>query len=262
RLSIQKNNNAQLELHLTQLQEQQQQLDEMNQLKNRILSVLGHDLRSPLTSILGFIHILELSDIKNSDLDDVIKHLKTDTEMTLKTLENILAWSRLQMNEKSSHQTLIELAPFMQEHLALFKSSAHLKNIKLKLSCPSEARLYADEYQLRSIVSNLITNALKFSRQHSKVEIEVRQGEDRSLDIIVRDEGIGISPEVLKNLNSKGSQVSLKGTSGELGTGIGLKLVKEFTESNGGTLTFKLREERGTEAIIHFSTPLSEDTLV
>ncbi len=256
RLSIQENNNSQLELHLTQLKEQQAQLDEMNQMKNRILSVLGHDLRSPLTSILGFIHILQLSEIKDPDLNEVVKHLKTDTEMTLKTLENILAWSRLQMQEKSLHQTVIELVPFIEELMALFESSARLKQIELQVECPTDAKIFADEHQLTSIISNLITNALKFSRPQSKIEIIVQQEDVEGLILIVRDEGVGISDEVLKNLNSKDSRISFKGTNGEIGTGIGLKLVKEFAHMNGGELIFMQRKPHGTEVRVHFTNPM------
>ena len=251
RLSVQKSNNQQLEGNIRQMKEQQEQLDQMNQMKNKIFSVLGHDLRSPLTSILGFINILETSENNNPELDEVVEHLKSDTEMTLKTLENILAWSRLLMDEKSSHPTLIELYPFLSEQVAIFRSPARLKGIEIELLCAKEALMYADERQLRSIISNLMANALKFSKRGTTIRVIVEQ-QGEKLDIIVQDEGVGINPQIIENLNEGGLRLTSKGTSGESGTGIGLKLVKEFTEINGGTLTFKARDTGGTQAMISF----------
>ncbi len=251
RLRVQQETNRQLEVHLERLREQQAKLDEMNQMKNKIFSVLGHDLRSPLTSILGFIHILEFSQSENPELSDVVKHLKTDTEMTLKTLENILAWSRLQMNEKGSERSLLDIPAFMLEQQSLFQSSARLKKIELLFKYPENVQLYADEHQLRSMVSNLIANALKFSHSNSTVYVEVNDT-DQHLEIRVSDEGVGMDQEVMEKLSLKDGRFSKKGTHGELGTGIGLRLVREFTAMNNGELEFKQREPKGTMAIIRF----------
>jgi len=96
-----------------------------------------------------------------------------------------------------------------------------------------------------------MANALKFSKRGTTIRVIVEQ-QGEKLDIIVQDEGVGINPQIIENLNEGGLRLTSKGTSGESGTGIGLKLVKEFTEINGGTLTFKARDTGGTQAMISF----------
>src|SRR5699024_5151859 len=159
------------------LEEQQVKLDNLNQMKNKIFSVLGHDLRSPLSSILTYIQLLELAEGQDEETLEILGHLKTDTHITLKTLENILTWARLQMEDKTSIHEKIDISSLFEEIAQLNLLQAQDKHISLVLEPDKGKFLMGDIHQIRSAVTNLVTNALKFSPENGEIKISFSKKE-------------------------------------------------------------------------------------
>lgn len=225
--------------------EQQEELKRTNDLKNKILSVLGHDLRSPLASISGILSSVTASAISQDELHGFLTLLKKETDLSLKTLQEILTWARMQMNEFNLKYQEIIPHKIMSDVLALYETSIRSKNIKVKHQVEGEVKIWADLNQLRSIMGNILSNAIKFSPQNSSVEISFSQDEAHSI-IEVRDHGQGISDEVLANLNSRKTLISKEGTKGESGLGVGLRIVQDFVDAHQGQMEFAQAEGGGT----------------
>lgn len=225
--------------------EQQEELKRTNDLKNKILSVLGHDLRSPLASISGILSSVTASAISQDELHGFLTLLKKETDLSLKTLQEILTWARMQMNEFNLKYQEIIPHKIMSDVLALYETSIRSKNIKVKHHSDGEVKIWADLNQLRSIMGNILSNAIKFSPQNSTVEISFSEDEKNSI-IEVRDHGQGILNEVLANLNSRKTLISQEGTKGESGLGVGLRIVQDFVDAHQGQMLFAQADGGGT----------------
>lgn len=225
--------------------EQQEELRQANDLKNKILSVLGHDLRSPLASISGILSSVTASAVSQDELHNFFTLLKKETDLSLKTLQEILTWARMQMDELNLKYQEIIPHQIMSDVLSLYETSIRSKNIKVKYNSESGVKIWADLNQLRSIMGNLLSNAIKFSPQDSEVEINFSENEKNTI-IEIRDHGHGISDEVLKNLNSRKTLISNQGTKGESGVGVGLRIVQDFVDAHQGTMQFAQAEGGGT----------------
>ncbi|CAN5349120.1 hypothetical protein BH23BAC1_BH23BAC1_08530 [soil metagenome] len=241
------------------LEQQEKKLEEVNQMKDKIFSVLGHDLRSPLNSILVFIQMLERNDLSPDQKIKYLDQLKNETGHTLKTLENILAWSRLQSNDKIVSRKEINIELLFSDISNLYQPLAAHKSIKLWFRHNSSRKLIGDQNQIQSVVANLVSNAIKFSPPNETIIVEFSEFEDDVI-ISVSDSGSGIKPEVLQHLNDRKGRFSTPGTNGEKGTGIGLKLVKDFVNLNGGKLTFENKKPKGTRAMVKFPITSTRDT--
>lgn len=249
-LAGEKRSNAELARQYQKIKESEEKLEQANTLKNKILSVLGHDLRSPLNSISGLLSIIEMSDeISPEELKELLSDLKKEMDVSLATLEEILAWARLQMDEKGKMLQEINAAAFMEDILAIYEPQIRAKELTINVQANPETSLWADRNQMRSIMGNLFSNAIKFSPENEAITIHFEEKDNHS-KITLTDRGRGISAEVLKNLNQRNVLISENGTSGERGTGIGLRIVKDFIEDHNGTLHFAVNEFGGTTVTV------------
>ncbi len=233
-----------------QLKQREEELAITNEFKNNILSVLGHDLRSPLASISALLGSISAEGITRAELEDLFSHLKRENDVSLETLQEILVWSRLQMDESGQQLRSLDPGSLLQSVTMIYEPHLRAKNLSLKVEIEEGQKLWGDKNQLRSIVGNLLSNAIKFSPAGASITISVKGTADHHSRLCISDEGAGISPEVLDNLNSRNRLLSNSGTRGEPGSGIGLRIVKDFVDAHQGELYFENNPAGGANVVV------------
>lgn len=237
------------------LKVQESNLFQLNELKDRILFVLGHDLRAPLASISGALEVIQDENLPKSDFNLIIEHLRRDTEGTLGTLENILNWARLQDGSETLFRNEESAQKLIQDTLLAVHTLAESKNITLNPKVPKNMKIWVDKNQFSSILRNLTTNAIKFTPSGGTVHITFIKGTKQDC-FTVRDEGSGMPEGLMDLLNNNKRIKSTTGTNGEKGTGIGLQLVRDFVKAHGGELNIQ-STSKGTCAKVCLPTQAS-----
>jgi len=223
-----------------------------NQTKLRLFSLLSHDLRSPVASIIDSLTLLEHHSLSQAEFTMLAQQLSQSTQKLYKNLENLLAWSLTQLNEISTHPELINARELADDVVELSSHRASQKQINLTNSLPDSLRLLVDEHQYKMVICNLIDNALKYTPAGGQVTIwgDTQEG---WATICVQDTGIGITPDRLAMLFTQA--VSSPGLHGERGMGLGLQLCYELVSRNGGHLSVSSQPNTGT--IFQIKLPLS-----
>lgn len=234
-----------LQEQLDLVQEQKAKLTEAYEFKNRVISVIGHDLRAPLNSIIG---ILELArdTLKESGVGyEMLERLEGEANANLKTLQNMVEWSRNEIQNLTPVRIWFNPKEVIGEAVALHQTQLELKNIKMSIECTEQ--LYADENQFRSIVTNLLNNAIKYSPKGGEISVMLSES-DEGYEFFVRDEGVGVEEDVMDKIEKSQTIRSKSGTMGERGTGLGLRLVSDFAKAHGGLFTLRNNDGSGTQA--------------
>lgn len=213
------------------------ELEKLNAGKDFFMSLLAHDLKSPFTSILGFLELLS-KNLYKYDLAEIEKQLSIvnhSAQFTYNLLEDILLWSLSQSGKLPFALIEINLNNCCNQVVELVKSNAKIKEITVFNEIDNEISVFADSNMLNTVLRNLISNAIKFTVKGGNVSIYSEQNETEII-ISVSDSGIGIDPEKLATLFDHSQIYSKKGTANELGTGFGLMLCKIFVEHHGGSI--------------------------
>jgi signal transduction histidine kinase len=227
---------------------------QVNADKDRFISILAHDLRSPFNSLLGASEFL-LKKIKDYPIDKIEKMIEAiyiSAKKTYELLEDTLLWSSLKSQLITFTPSNINLKEIITEVTDIMQPSAKFKNITIENSEIKDIDVYADVYMLKAILRNLISNALKFTRNGGKIDIGVIKNTSETV-IKVFDNGVGIKEEMLGKLFSFSSIKPSKGTSNEVGTGFGLILCKEFVDKHNGKIWIESIVDKGT--VVSFSLP-------
>lgn len=243
-----------------QIEEQRNELEKANATKDKFFGIIAHDLRSPASSLLSLINIV-VEEYKNLDNQQIERYLKAIQEASKKTfalLENLLDWSRIQKGVIQYNPTLIHLSTLINEAVSLHAEIADKKNIKILSFVSPDAKAWGDENMIRTVLRNLISNAVKFSFSGNKVSV-FHESNQYFVTLKICDEGIGISPEDIDKLFRIDIHHTTVGTQKEKGTGLGLVLCKEFTERNGGKIWVESKPEKGT--CFYFTIPSPEQGL-
>ena len=238
-----------LNLTLTKT-EKEQRRSNMN--KDKLFSIISHDLRSPINTVSGFLNILgaKLSSIGDIELRSLAKEMIDSTDRLSHFLDDLLRWSMSQLGQVKPNVEKINLKKLVEENYLLVKSRLKAKNIHFKANVPENIDLYADTNMLQLILRNLISNSIKFSRKDGYIAISLKPGERGFALVEIADDGIGMSEEKLQSLfEFKGSEIN--GGSNNEGAGLGLLLCKEFAELNGGNIEVSSKLGEGTRFIIH-----------
>lgn len=245
---------ARIKTHLD-LRRHQFELAEINAHKDKLFSILSHDLRSPFASIIELGRMLSMieDDIEISEVREIGEKITESGSNTLKLLENLLAWSRVQ---QESHIKLNEtnLYAHLLESIVLYKEQMHSKDIVVENDINKNTYVLAEENMLNTIIRNIISNAVKFSYPDSKIYIKAFDA-DEYLVLSIRDEGAGISEIDMEKLFNIYDKLSKRGTGGERGTGLGLILCKEFAEKIDGKFELVSEVEKGTEVKLSLKKP-------
>ena len=229
-------------------------LSELNATKDKLFSIIAHDLKSPFTAILGFSDILS-SEIKNQDVaksEKIINYISSSAKNTLNLLNNLLSWAKSQTGQLSFKPELLSLSKIVQPIIDEQNLIAKIKNISIHANLSNDISIYADNQMLETIIRNLLSNAIKYSYPDSIIEISAIKKENQ-IEILISDYGVGIDKEVRDKLFIVGEQESQHGTEGEIGTGLGLILCKDFVEKHGGKIWVESEPEKGSR--FYFTVP-------
>ena len=234
------------------------ELEEANKEKDKFLSFLAHDLRNPMSSFLGFTNLLmaDIDKLSMDDIRDMARLMNTSAFSLYRLLETLLEWSRMQRGMIPFEPVLIKLSGEMEIILGDLFSDASKKEITIRCNIDKNLPVYADRNMLKSILRNLVFNALKFTRRGGQVEITAVEGNDGFVTVQVTDNGIGMNETLLSNLFRLDADTKRLGTEDEPTSGLGLILCKEFVEKHGGKIWATSDVEKGST--FYFTMPVSE----
>jgi len=234
-----------------ELESKSQELFESNKMKNRLLSILGHDLKSPVAQLKGVLDLMHSQGLTREEFEDVSHILKRNVDGLFETMDNILSWSKSQMEGFNVQLAPTNLGKVIRPCLDLLQHQAISKEITINLNIDQEEKALVDKDLLQIVVRNLVSNAIKFSNKGSKIDI-FTVNDDGFLKLVVQDFGLGMNEIQLETILN--NQVSLLessvGTEKEKGTGLGLNLCKEFLNLMGGKLEIKSKRGEGTIAVV------------
>jgi len=223
-------------------------LKKLNTVKDKLLAILSHDLRSPFNTIKGFLQVL-LNHIEGFTKEEIL-HFAQDMDKAVQRvidlLENLLQWSLIQTDDFEFQPEDIDIQVIIDENIALYEKNALEKHITIMMHPFAQTFVRADKNMLNFVLRNLISNAIKFTNANASVEVFVETDQEFTT-ITVADQGIGIQQESLEKIFSPEIHLSTKGTANEKGTGFGLILSREFVEKNGGQLTIESQLGEGTQ---------------
>jgi len=248
---------------ITERKELEQKKSEYNELleqagkdKDKFFSIIAHDLRSPLSSFLGITEFIA-DDLPNMNIDslkELVLSMKGSAENLYRLLENLLEWAKIQRGMVPFDPGKVSLTAIMNDALTMIQESARNKNIILNINIPDDLEVFADANILQTVVRNLISNAVKFTRKGGQISLNALIIDSKNAEVSILDSGIGISPEMLSTLFDISNKSGRKGTEGEPSSGLGLILCKEFVDMLGGKI--RVESEVGIGSKFSFSIPL------
>ncbi len=233
-----------------------EELQKINAEKDKFFSIIAHDLRSPFNGFLGLTQLMaeELDGMTLKEIQKIALGLQTAANNLFGLLENLLEWSRVQQGLLPFSPKPLELSQFINESISFVLDPAKLKDIAVDFIIPENLIAFADEYMLQTVLRNLVSNAVKFTPHHGKVEISAKRDLDDFIIISVKDTGIGINDDMIKDLFKIDISTNRRGTMGEPSSGLGLILCKEFIEKNSGRIWVESKEGEGS--VFHFTVPV------
>lgn len=230
---------------LAQQRKQKAELEELNAIKDQMFSIVSHDFKSPLNSLRSILNLVEEGELTDDDLKRVIPALQKELGHSSQLLENLLFWAKTQMKGIKVHANEIDLRPLIRFDEDLLLPMAEKKEIELKVDLPESLPAYADEDMIQLVIRNIMSNAIKFTPQGGTVKVNAFTEEEHWC-IQVKDTGVGIPPEKKARLFEMNNNYKTRGTDNEKGSGLGLKLCKEFIEKNRGWIWVSSEEGEGT----------------
>jgi signal transduction histidine kinase len=231
------------------LESEKEELLKLNNIKNKLFSIIAHDLRTPMYSIKNLFSAMQQKNIPIEELKAMLPDIVHTINHTTSLMENLLLWSKSQMDGFSIKEELIDITEIVQEALQQLSAHANSKNIEVVIPFNKPIHLFADKDMISLVVRNLLNNAIKFTPINGKIELLVIE-EPTDIKVYVKDYGLGITKNKLKELFTENC-ISTNGTASEMGTGLGLVLCKEFIQKNGGEISVESVE--GIGSVFSFS---------
>ncbi len=228
------------------IEQQAQQLIGLNATKDKLMSIIGHDLRGPLNSLRGMMDLLNKSFISQEEFIEFSKKIKTNVDFVYTDLENLLSWAQAQQKGLKTVLEKITLQKAVQNKVSLLQESILTKQLHVIIEIDPAIQVIADKNQLDLILRNLITNAIKFSYPGGQIVIGSVREPDDVIRIFVKDTGTGMDGADLQRLLNSSMHFTKRGTSNEKGMGLGLLLVKEFVLLNKGALAIESKPGAGS----------------
>jgi PAS domain S-box-containing protein len=238
-----------------EVREKNDELRRLNVEKDKFFSIIAHDLKSPFHTFINLTRMMEekfpsFTLVKNLEY---IRMIGDSAVNLFRLLENLLDWAKLQRGMISVNPVSISVLSAVESNLDMVRDHARKKNIDVSTDVPEDMQVYADERMVDGILRNLITNAVKFTQPGGKIAVAAKHQDRTHIVISVRDTGIGISRKMCDNLFRLDVSSGRPGTEGEVSTGLGLILCKEFVERNGGTISVKSKPGKGS--VFSFTLP-------
>lgn len=238
-----------------EIKAQKQNLEKLNQSKDKLFSVISHDLRSPLNSLYGLLVLLQEERLSQNEIQQILPEITQQLYHSQHLLDNLLVWAKSQMQGLGPHPQKVNLQEVTEETIQLLQSSAEYKGIQLKNDIHGTVEVFTDQDMIKLVLRNLVANAIKFTPTGGEVMISAKVESAGFVQVEVSDTGVGIGEEEQRKL-FKETIYSTRGTQGEKGTGLGLLLSKDFVESNGGAIW--VRSTKGMGSTFIFTVPVTE----
>jgi PAS domain S-box-containing protein len=257
KLELEKNA-RELELLNSQLTRSELELKEINASKDKLFSIIAHDLRSPFTSLIGLSGIIvnDFDTLNSEEIKAFATGINKSAKNIFNLLENLLQWSGIQTGGMEFKPSRIDMCEVAEQTISMLMGNALKKNIELFSEIPLGSYVYADKNMISSVLQNLAANAVKFTSGGGTVKIFCRE-QKNNLEISVRDNGIGISEKDIEKLFRIDVHHTTMGTANEKGTGLGLALCKELVEKNRGSISVK--SHPGDGSVFSFVLPKQEE---
>lgn len=224
---------------------QTQELQQLNNLKDKFFSIISHDLKGPILGVKELIHLTETGLVAKEEFFDMLPEVSKNMEHVSILLENLLAWTSSQLRGEHIQLQQFDITKALQHQKSLLDRIAKEKNLTISIGQSSEVKVEADKNMIELILRNLINNAIKFSRPNGEIKLMAHY-EKGIVEIGIEDQGIGISSENLSKIN-EGISFTTRGQNNESGTGLGMILVKEYLSKNSGSLEIISIEGKGTK---------------
>jgi|GEM_PF-2684902 len=257
--NIVKKKNEELEHKNDILEQNSVKLKQLNETKDKFFSIIAHDIRNPLSVIIGIASLVKDKEIKLNDneYDELNAEILNSAVNLNDLLQNLLLWSLAQRDLISFNPEHINLKGIVEHIISLFKLNANHKQININLQIASDLVIYADLNMLSTILRNLISNSIKYSYLNSEININAFENHD-SVTIEIIDHGIGMTEEQIESLMKKEKSFSAPGTLNEKGTGLGLILVHELLGYHEGKVEINAQINKGTAFILNFQQSITK----
>jgi signal transduction histidine kinase len=241
-------------------EESEKQLIKLNTDRDKFFSIIAHDMRSPFNTFLGLTKLMaeNLDNFSINEIQKIAVQMSNSATNLYNLLDNLLQWTRMKQGLIPFEPLNLNFIDICQSAIEVMKPNAEIKNISIRHPEVEELNLFADADMLKTIIRNLISNAIKFTNNGGQIDIFVQQTTD-NVTISVIDNGIGIAPENLSKLFNISHIQTTNGTANEKGTGLGLLLCQEFVEKHGGKIWAESEHNKGSKFI--FSLPLFTETI-
>ncbi|MDW7695728.1 sensor histidine kinase [Flammeovirgaceae bacterium SG7u.111] len=257
--AILSNQNKTLEVKIKErtqeLEAQKKELEDTNKVKDKLFSIISHDLRSPLAALDGFLKLFSAGALNTDEIEQMKAGIQEKFNKANSLMDNLLNWARSQMQGLTVNVEVVQVDRIALKVVQLYRTEADKKSIELKQHIEKGTKAFADPSMLELIIRNLVANAVKFTPYMGKVSVEAETSKI-GVTIKVRDTGMGMKKETIAQILNLDAQISTTGTANEKGTGLGLVLCKEFIEKNGGEL--QIESEEGKGSIFMFTLPLDD----
>lgn len=239
--------NSLLDAKNDELDEKNKELSATNAAKDRMFSIIAHDLRGPVGNFKTVLNmLLEHGDYFSKEkTQEMLEMLQEVANSTFNLLENLLQWSRSQRDDLLFEPETIVLKDIVGNAFELLQSNAKQKNISLIHTIADDFEMVADKNMITTVIRNLVSNAIKFTKEKGKIEIFAGINND-SVEVTVKDNGVGMEKEVIEKIFSENRQYTTNGTNNEKGSGLGLPLCKEFIKKHNGTLWAESEPDKGS----------------
>ncbi len=235
-----------IEWQTQSLQEKNEELNKANKFRDKLFSIISHDLRSPFHSLQNSISLWSEGDLEKEEMDYILKLVSKDTENAYSMLNNLLGWARIQIGSNQLIESSFNLHKLVDETIRLFEFQIREKSLLVENNVNLNTNWTTDKERLNFVIRNILKNAIKFTPKGGQISFTFNDG-----CLIIRDTGIGMSEKQVENLYGPG-QYTTPGTDGESGTGIGFMLARDFALSIGAQIEVKSEIDNGTAFAICF----------
>ncbi len=249
---IQKRLNKKLYSKKIALEKNENKLREINETKDKLFSIIGHDLRGPIGAFQSLLQLLNTNEIDQKEFMELIPKLHKDIDHISFTLNNLLSWGQTQMNGSITKSSIVSLENLVTDNINFLSEIADAKSIKMISQLSENTLAWSDTDQIDIVIRNLMSNALKFTPKNGMVTVAAQEKNDY-WQISIHDTGVGMSQETQSKLFAKNANITTYGTDNEKGTGLGLSLCKEMVEKNNGTIWVESVLGKGT--CFYFTVP-------
>ena len=234
-------------------------LEKINVEKDKLFSIVSHDLRSPMNGILGLTGMImdEIDSFSKDHIKEMAISIHTSASSIIQLLHGLLEWSQLQRGNISFNPQAIVLVNSVRGCIRLLNESAKVKSIILTNNVPDSISVFADNHMLESVIRNLVSNAIKFTPKGGLIEINAIETQLNTIVVSVKDDGIGMNAAILEKLFSLSSKINRKGTEEELSSGLGLIISQELIEKHGGKIWAESIEGKGSIFCFSLKIPVA-----